>query len=211
MSMKVKGILFDMVRSIRCSLFICVPDYKPRIIHVGGCLPQPEPDQDGTLTDSDSLHYECYRDTLLRFAPEYNGEQERTGLNTRACVAFCHVNSMRLLKGRASLRSLSMRMRLGIPSHPPTHHADGRPLDRGYYDQHMSGSSNEIIVPKLLPHWELEQMKELWLAKETLYRERSVRYGARRGATRRTRGGMGSGTTPPAHRSSRRGMVKEKR
>lgn len=36
---------------------------------------------------------------------------------------------------------------------------DGKPLDRIYYDKHMSGSSNDIIVPKLLPHWEHERMK----------------------------------------------------
>lgn len=32
-------------------------------------------------------------------------------------------------------------------------------MDRVYYDAHMSGSSNDIIVPKLLPHWEHERMK----------------------------------------------------
>lgn len=36
---------------------------------------------------------------------------------------------------------------------------DGKPLDRAYYDANMSGSSNDIIVPKLLPHWEHERMK----------------------------------------------------
>ncbi len=80
-------------------------------------------DMDGTLTNSDDLHYETYRDTLLRLAPEYN---------------------------------------------------DGQPLDRAFYDKHLSGSANEIIVPTLLPHWEQTRMKALWLAKEALYRERSV-------------------------------------
>lgn len=80
-------------------------------------------DMDGTLTDSDSLHYETYRDTLLKHAPE---------------------------------------------------HLDGKPLERAYYDKHLSGSANEIIVPKLLPHWEPARMKELWLSKEALYRERSI-------------------------------------
>jgi len=29
---------------------------------------------DGTMTDSDALHYAAYRDILLEMAPEYNGE-----------------------------------------------------------------------------------------------------------------------------------------
>lgn len=78
---------------------------------------------DGTLTNSDDLHFETYRDTLLKFAPEYN---------------------------------------------------DGRPLERAFYDQKLSGSANEIIVPMLLPHWPQERMEQLWLAKEALYRERSA-------------------------------------
>lgn len=80
-------------------------------------------DMDGTLTNSDDLHFETYRDTLLKFAPEYN---------------------------------------------------DGRPLERAFYDQKLSGSANEIIVPMLLPHWPQERMEQLWLAKEALYRERSA-------------------------------------
>lgn len=87
--MKVKGILFDMVswprargwRMRRCWLGFYFPasgfeahnrqsddrPSRPNSITISS------PPQDGTLTDSDSLHYECYRDTLLRFAPEYNG------------------------------------------------------------------------------------------------------------------------------------------
>jgi HAD superfamily hydrolase (TIGR01509 family) len=80
-------------------------------------------DMDGTLTNSDDLHFETYRDTLLKMAPEYN---------------------------------------------------NGQPLERAYYDAKLSGSANEIIVPTLLPHWEQARMEELWLAKEALYRERSV-------------------------------------
>lgn len=80
-------------------------------------------DMDGTLTNSDDLHFETYRDTLLKMAPEYN---------------------------------------------------NGQPLERAFYDAKLSGSANEIIVPTLLPHWELPRMEKLWLAKEALYRERSV-------------------------------------
>jgi beta-phosphoglucomutase-like phosphatase (HAD superfamily) len=29
--------------------------------------------QDGTLTDSDALHFEAYRQVLLELAPQYNG------------------------------------------------------------------------------------------------------------------------------------------
>jgi len=41
--------------------------------------------------------------------------------------------------------------------------ADGKPLDRGFYDLHMSGHSNAIIVPKILPHWkpEKQQVREI--------------------------------------------------
>jgi hypothetical protein len=43
-----------------------------------------------------------------------------------------------------------------------------------FYDEHMSGASNAVIVPKVLPAWELPRQRELWEAKEALYRERSA-------------------------------------
>jgi len=43
-------------------------------------------------------------------------------------------------------------------------------ITREFYDKEMSGQSNELIVPKLLPQLNSEEQKYLWMEKEAEYR-----------------------------------------
>jgi len=77
-------------------------------------------DMDGTLCDTDTLHFQAYQKTLLDRLPHFNS---------------------------------------------------GIPIAREFYDEHMSGLSNSVLVPRLFPELNPTEQQELWEHKESLYRQ----------------------------------------
>ncbi|KAG5190634.1 HAD-like domain-containing protein [Tribonema minus] len=92
---------------------------QPSPAHIKGCLF----DMDGTLVDSDELHFEAYRDIILEMRPDHNG---------------------------------------------------GKPIDKAWYKEWMSGNSNAVITARLFPDMPLAQQEEMWDRKEALYRRIST-------------------------------------